>query len=136
MMLREQPASSEWKERVRRGNVVNEREEAGTDATKGFNDTWDNRLALGGGVTGEFVLFSSRSGETGSGKGSSCIPCSQRVPDGGVEKKFFTCGEVGNDIHDGVNGVESFLGVGVAFIVCGKLSEELLEFGYGNLALD
>ena len=55
-------------------NVVNEREEARADATKGLDDTGDDRFALGGGVAGEFVLFSGGSSEAGSGKGCSCIP--------------------------------------------------------------
>ena len=119
-----------------KGNVVNEREEAGTNATKGFNNAWDDRFALGGGIASEFVLFTGGGGKAGSGKGSCCIPCSQRVPDRSVQKKLLTCGEMSDNIHYGVNGVEGFLRVCVAFIVCGELCGELLELGYGDLALD
>ena len=41
-----------------KGNVVDEREEASTNATERFDDTWNHGFALCGRVAGKFVLFS------------------------------------------------------------------------------
>ena len=57
-----------------KSNVVDEREKTGTYAAKRFNNAWDDRFALGGGVASKFVLFTCGSSKAGGRKGSSCVP--------------------------------------------------------------
>ena len=50
----------------------------------------------------KFVVFALSRSKAGLRKGCIAVPLSQRVANGGVKQKFFTCGEVSHYIHDSI----------------------------------
>ena len=68
--------------------------------SKGFQDAGQNSFALGGRVPIFLIIFPDFRSTAKMEKGTISIPLGQRISDGSINKKFFSCWSQGKYVHD------------------------------------
>ena len=98
--------------------MVEKGEKISAQAAKGFNDTWKDSSALGNRIAGFLIKFAKIRGAAGLGKGTLGVPLGQRITNGGIDKKFLTCGCNCQNFHNSISEILCLKWIEIIGVVC------------------